>query len=327
MSNIKVVKIDKVIEKSKKKTKKNRINPELEYLKNIIRNKKEPSKTLSNILTKNEEIEKLLAKKKFSKIKKTQNNLLNEINTNKEKVVVPQKITAPQKVKTPEKVVVPQKVKTPEKVVVPQKVKKPEKVVVPQKVKTPEKKINKSNPKEKNIFKMNKNIKTKSLISKSKSNQKNINLINSKLKELKSKKKKKALPKNVLNLKPATKKDLDKFFKKIEKKSKKKKIISANKKAPSLKRGKKSKSKNNLQKKSEKNIITNNPYNKIVEKIIKNNSSKINSKEIDELSREKLISKLFNLDLINKDTSAPTNILQDIYKIYKITHKSINIKK
>lgn len=62
MSNIKLVKIDKIIEKNK--TKKNKSNPELEYLKNIIRNKEKPNKKLSDILTKNEEIEQLLLKKK-----------------------------------------------------------------------------------------------------------------------------------------------------------------------------------------------------------------------------------------------------------------------
>ena len=76
-----------------------------------------------------------------------------------------------------------------------------------------------------------------------------------------------------------------------------------------------------------KNIITNNPYSKIVKKIIKNNNLKINSREIDKISRENLIDELFKLDLINKDTTAPTSVLQDIYKIYKITDISINIKK
>ena len=68
MSNIKVVKIDKILESSKK-LKKNK-DTQMEYLKNIIRNKKPENdnpKRLSNILSKNEEIEKLLSKKKIYK--------------------------------------------------------------------------------------------------------------------------------------------------------------------------------------------------------------------------------------------------------------------
>lgn len=305
MSNIKVVKIDKIIEKNK--TKKNRSNPELEYLKNIIRNKEKPNKKLSDILTKNKEIEQLLSKKTPKKsLKKTFTKINSQFDNNKLKLpdIEPQnnKISLPQSSKLELKINKPK----------------------------PAKKNNKLESKTDKIKPAPNKIKSKP----NKSNQKNINLINNKLKELKSKKKKKTLPKNILNLKPTTKKDLDKFFKKFDnKKSKKKKIISANKKAPILKR--KSKQSKSLKKKSnitnklnnKKNIITNNPYTKIVKKIIKKNSSKINNKEINELSREKLISKLFNLDLINKDTTAPTSILQDIYKIYKITHKSITIKK
>ena len=59
MSNINVVKIDKIIEKNK--TKKNRSNPDLEYLKNIIRNKEKPNKKLSDILTKNEHPETFMS--------------------------------------------------------------------------------------------------------------------------------------------------------------------------------------------------------------------------------------------------------------------------
>ena len=72
MSNIKVVKINKI---SEKKTKKNRENPDLEYLKNIIRNKETSNKNLSKILSKNEEIEALLSKRnpnlKKKSLKKT----------------------------------------------------------------------------------------------------------------------------------------------------------------------------------------------------------------------------------------------------------------
>ena len=81
MSNIKVVKINNILEK--KKTKKN--NSNLEYLKNIIRKKEPPklNKSLSKVLTKNEEIEKLLAKKntllKIQLFKKKQRLLNNQL--------------------------------------------------------------------------------------------------------------------------------------------------------------------------------------------------------------------------------------------------------
>ena len=51
------------------------------------------------------------------------------------------------------------------------------------------------------------------------------------------KKENKKLPKSITKLKPATKKDLDKFFKKIDRK---KKIIASNIKAPKLKKSKSS---------------------------------------------------------------------------------------
>ena len=69
MSNIKVVTIGNV---SQKKTKKQQSNHNLDYLKNIIRKQnpsepKKPNQDLNKILSKNEEIEKLLSKRNFTK--------------------------------------------------------------------------------------------------------------------------------------------------------------------------------------------------------------------------------------------------------------------
>jgi hypothetical protein len=69
MSNIKVVTIGNV---PQKKTKKRQNNHDLDYLKNIIRKQnpsepKKPQQDLNKILSKNEEIEKLLSKRNFTK--------------------------------------------------------------------------------------------------------------------------------------------------------------------------------------------------------------------------------------------------------------------
>jgi len=69
MSNIKVVTIGNV---PQKKTKKKDRNHNLDYLKNIIRKQnpsepKKPQQDLNKILSKNEEIEKLLSKRNFTK--------------------------------------------------------------------------------------------------------------------------------------------------------------------------------------------------------------------------------------------------------------------
>jgi hypothetical protein len=244
MSNIKVVKINNLLEK--KKTKKN--NSNLEYLKNIIRKKEPPklNKSLSKVLTKNEEIEKLLAKKKYS-LKNTTIQKKTEITKQPtiSKPVIQRTITKQPTISKP---------------------------VI-----------------QRTITKQPKN----------------------------------KLPRLIEKLKPATRKDLNKFFKK---KSKQKKIIASNIIAPKIKR--RNTKKNN---KLDKNIISSNHtienhYTKVIQKVIKKNSSKL-SKDIDKITRKQLIERLTKLDLINKDTKAPLNILQDIYKIYKITENCIDIKK
>jgi hypothetical protein len=267
MSNIKVVKINKI---SEKKTKKNRENPDLEYLKNIIRNKETSNKNLSKILSKNEEIEALLSKRNPNLKKKSLKKTIIKL----ESTIPKQQSTLPKQQST-----------------------------------LPKKQLNlpkQSKDKEKSIAPF-------TFVSKDKVKE-NGNSVS-------KPKKKKSLPKSIINLRPVTRKDLNNFFRKCN--NKKKKIISANIRAPKLK---KKNSKKNSKKNMKKNVITNNPYSKIIKQVIKKNNKKID-KKIDKLKRNELITKLIHLDLINKNTKAPLNILQDIYKIYQITNNSINIKK
>ena len=261
MSNIKVVTIGNV---SQKKTKKRQNNQDLDYLKNIIRkqNPTEPKKTqqdLNKILSKNEEIEKLLSKR----------NLTKKRNIEEKPTMVMEKPT-----------------------MVMEKPKKQEGT----------------------------NISPFTFT------------VNKKVEKVKSNKPK--LPKSIINLKPATKKDLNNFFKKL---SKKKKTISSGIVAPKLKKSTKKSNKKSLQKKplkkktlQKKNIISSdhslvNPFTKVIQKAIKKNSNKLD-KDIDKLSKTQLINKLVKLELISKNTNAPLNVLKDIYKIYKITD-NISIKK
>jgi hypothetical protein len=256
MSNIKVVTIGNV---PQKKTKKRQNNHDLDYLKNIIRKQnpsepKKPQQDLNKILSKNEEIEKLLSKRNFTKKRNIEEKPTMEI----------------------------------------EKPKKQE-----------------GNNIAPFTFAVNNKV------------------VNQKVKNNKPK-----LPKSITNLKPATKKDLNKFFKKI---SKKKKTISSDIVAPKLKNSTKKSNKKSLQKKplkkktlQKKNIISSdhslvNPFTKVIQKAIKKNSNKLD-KDIDKLSRTQLINKLVKLELISKNTNAPLNILKDIYKIYKITD-NINVKK
>ena len=268
MSNIKVVTIGNV---SQKKTKKRQNNQDLDYLKNIIRkqNPTEPKKTqqdLNKILSKNEEIEKLLSKR----------NLTKKRNIEEKPTMVMEKPTMVMEKPT----------------MVMEKPKKQEGT----------------------------NISPFTFT------------VNKKVEKVKSNKPK--LPKSIINLKPATKKDLNNFFKKL---SKKKKTISSGIVAPKLKKSTKKSNKKSLQKKplkkktlQKKNIISSdhslvNPFTKVIQKAIKKNSNKLD-KDIDKLSQNQLINKLVKLELISKNTNAPLNVLKDIYKIYKITD-NISIKK
>ena len=123
-------------------------------------------------------------------------------------------------------------------------------------------------------------------------------------------KKNKKLPKSIIKLKPATKKDLDKFFKKIDRK---KKIIASNIKAPKLK-----KSKKNISKLISSNHSEVNPFSAVIQKVIKKNKKNI-KKVINKLSRKELVDKLSKLNLIDKNTKAPDNILKDIMKLNEIS--------
>ena len=261
MSNIKVVTIGNV---PQKKTKKKQRNQDFDYLKNIIR-KQNPTETkkqkqdLNKILSKNEEIEKLLSKRNFTKKR----------NIEEKPTMVMEKPT-----------------------MVMEKPKKQEGT----------------------------NISPFTFT------------VNKKVEKVKSNKPK--LPKSIINLKPATKKDLNNFFKKH---SKKKKTISSGIVAPKLKKSTKKSNKKSLQKKplkkktlQKKNIISSdhslvNPFTKVIQKAIKKNSNKLD-KDIDKLSQNQLINKLVKLELISKNTNAPLNVLKDIYKIYKITD-NISVKK
>ena len=274
MSNIKVVTIGNV---PQKKTKKRQNNQDLDYLKNIIRKQnpsepKKPKQDLNKILSKNEEIEKLLSKRNFTK----KRNIEEKPTMEMEK---------PTMILEKPKMVM-------------EKPKKQEGTnIAPF------------------TFTVNKKVENK--------------VVNQKVKNNKPK-----LPKSITNLKPATKKDLNKFFKKL---SKKKKTISSDIVAPKLKKSTKKSNKKSLQKKplkkktlQKKNIISSdhslvNPFTKVIQKAIKKNSNKLD-KDIDKLSRTQLINKLVKLELISKNTNAPLNILKDIYKIYKITD-NISIKK
>ena len=266
MSNIKVVTIGNV---PQKKTKKKQRNQDFDYLKNIIR-KQNPTETkkqkqdLNKILSKNEEIEKLLSKRNFTKKR----------NIEEKPTMVMEKPT-----------------------MVMEKPKKQEGTNI-----SPF------------TFTNNKNVEKK------------------KVEKVKNNKPK--LPKSITNLKPATKKDLNNFFKKH---SKKKKTISSGIVAPKLKKSTKKSNKKSLQKKplkkktlQKKNIISSdhslvNPFTKVIQKAIKKNSNKLD-KDIDKLSQNQLINKLVKLELISKNTNAPLNVLKDIYKIYKITD-NISVKK
>jgi len=282
MSNIKVVTIGNV---SQKKTKKRQNNQDLDYLKNIIRkqNPTEPKKTqqdLNKILSKNEEIEKLLSKR----------NLTKKRNIEEKPTMVMEKPTMVME--------------------------KPTMVM------------------EKPTMVMEK----PTMVMEKPKKQEGTNIspftftVNKKVEKVKSNKPK--LPKSIINLKPATKKDLNNFFKKL---SKKKKTISSGIVAPKLKKSTKKSNKKSLQKKplkkktlQKKNIISSdhslvNPFTKVIQKAIKKNSNKLD-KDIDKLSKTQLINKLVKLELISKNTNAPLNVLKDIYKIYKITD-NISIKK
>ena len=268
MSNIKVVKIDKLIDSSRK-TKKKRGNSQMEYLKNIIRNKAPDNNTkrLSNILSKNDEIEKLLSKKKSAKRMMIKEIIKKEGNPTIKAVSNPTIKAVSNPIKA---------------------------------VSTENKTVNKSKGFEFPIVQTKKN-----------KNEEN-------KKSEKGKKRRKRLPKSIKNLKPETKNSLNKYFKKI---SRKKKLIASDIVAPKIKR----------KTKTNKTIITSkhieeNPFTKVIQKVIKKNSNKI-SKDIEKMTRQKLIETLFKLDLIGKETKAPTNILQDIYKIYKINQSSLEIKK
>ena len=287
MSNIKVVKIDKILDSSKKTKKKQ--DTQMEYLKNIIRNKTPDNnnpKRLSNILSKNDEIEKLLSRKKSAK-RMLVKEIIKKDNTNPKKVSNATKEVS-KAISNANK-----------------------------EVSNATKEVSKAT---KEVSKANKEVTNKSKkfdfpIIQSKKNKKEGKIVN---KNEKGKKRKKRLPKSIKNLKPETKNSLTKYFKKI---SRKKKLIAADIVAPKIKR----------KTKTNKKLITSahteeNPFTKVIQKVIKKNSKKI-SKNIEKMPRNKLIDTLVKLDLISKDTKAPTNILQDIYKIYQINQTVIDIKK
>jgi len=295
MSNIKVVTIGNV---PQKKTKKRQNNQDLDYLKNIIRKQnpsepKKPKQDLNKILSKNEEIEKLLSKRNFTKKRNIEEKPTMEMEKPTMEMEKPTMILEKPKMVMEKPKMVMEKPK-----MVMEKPKKQEGTnIAPF------------------TFTVNKKVENK--------------VVNQKVKNNKPK-----LPKSITNLKPATKKDLNKFFKKL---SKKKKTISSDIVAPKLKKSTKKSNKKSLQKKplkkktlQKKNIISSdhslvNPFTKVIQKAIKKNSNKLD-KDIDKLSRTQLINKLVKLELISKNTNAPLNILKDIYKIYKITD-NISIKK
>ena len=208
MSNIKVVTIGNV---PQKKTKKKDRNHNLDYLKNIIRKQnpsepKKPQQDLNKILSKNEEIEKLLSKRNFTKKRNIEEKPAMEINKPTMEINKPtMEINKPtMEINKPT-----------------MEMEKPKIILEKPKIILAKPTMEMEKPKKQegtNIapftFTVNKKVENK--------------VVNRKVKNNKPK-----LPKSITNLKPATKKDLNKFFKKL---SKKKKTISSDIVAPKLKK-------------------------------------------------------------------------------------------